>query len=180
MSGFRRIGEHVVHEGRVVTMAIGTFEGPDGTTFDRDIVHHPGAVSVVAVDDDGTVVLVRQYRAPVDAELLELPAGTLDIDGEPPLTCAQRELAEEVGLAADRWEALATVHHSPGFCDEVGRVFLAQGLRPVADARQGVEEQAMTVERWPLADALAMVESGTVRDAKTVIGLLLARERLLR
>ena len=78
MSGFRRVSERVVHEGAVVTFAVGTFEGPDGTTFQRDVVRHPGAVSVVAVDDDGSVVLVRQYRAPLDEEILELPAGKLD------------------------------------------------------------------------------------------------------
>jgi 8-oxo-dGTP pyrophosphatase MutT (NUDIX family) len=180
LSGFRRLRERVVHEGHVITVVVGTFEAPDGRTFERDVVHHPGAVSVVAVDDRDQVVLVRQYRSALDEEILELPAGKLDVDGEDPMACAQRELAEEVGLAATSWEPLAAFHHSPGFCDELGRVFLARGLTEVDDARQGLEEQAMTIERWPLADALTMVRDGTVHDAKTVIGLLLARERLLR
>ena len=170
----------MVHEGHVVTFAVGSFESPDGTRFDRDIVHHPGAVSVVAVDGDDRAVLVRQYRAALDQWILELPAGKLDVDGEDPMVCAQRELAEEVGLVARQWEPLATFHHSPGFCDELGRVYLARDLSVVPDARQGIEEEHLTVERWPLTDAVRLVDDGTVHDAKTVIGLLLARERLLR
>jgi ADP-ribose pyrophosphatase len=161
-----------------VAFAVGRFRGPDGSEFTRDIIHHPGAVSVVAVDDDGRVALVRQYRAAIDDWLLELPAGKLDVSGEEPIVCAQRELAEEVGLAASSWSPLVAFHHSPGFCDELQRVFLAQGLSAVPDSRQGLEEESMTVEWWPLADASAMVADGTVHDAKTVIGLLLARERL--
>jgi ADP-ribose pyrophosphatase len=175
---FRKLGERTVHRGHVITVAVGSFEGPAGERFERDIVHHPGAVSVVAVDDDGNAVLVRQYRAALEQSILELPAGKLDVAGEDPLLCAQRELAEEVGLAAERWELLAAFHHSPGFCDELGRVYLARGLTAVPDSRQGIEEQAMTIERWPVARAPELVADGTVHDAKTVIGLLLARERI--
>lgn len=176
--GFRQLDERLVHQGHVVSFAVGRFQGPDGETFERDIVHHPGAVSVVAVDDDGQVVLVRQYRAALDQFILELPAGKLDVDGEDPMVCAQRELVEEVGIEAAEWELLAAFHHSPGFCDELGRVYLARGLTAVADARQGIEEETMTIERWPLADAVRMVADGTVHDAKTCVGLLMARERL--
>lgn len=180
MSGFRQLDERVIHRGHVVTFAVGTFEAPDGSRFERDVIRHPGAVSVVAVDDDDQVVLVRQYRAALDQAILELPAGKLDLDGEDPVVCAQRELAEEVGLAAKDWELLATFHHSPGFCDEEGRVWLARGLTAVPDDRQGIEERAMTIERWPLSGVEAMIADGTVHDAKTVIGLLLARARLAR
>ena len=178
MSGFRQVGERLVHQGHVVSFAVGTFEGPDGSTFERDIVHHPGAVSVVAVDDVGMAVLVRQYRAALDQWILELPAGKLDIEGEDPMVCARRELVEEVGLEAAEWELLAEFHHSPGFCDELGRVYLARGLTAVEDSRQGLEEETMTVERWPVADAERLVADGTVHDAKTCIGLLLAKARL--
>ena len=178
MNDFTKLGEEVVHEGHVVTFTVGTFQGPDGATFQRDVIHHPGAVSVVAVDDRGRAVLVRQYRAALEEWILELPAGKLDIDGEDPMTCAQRELAEEVGLAAASWEPLVSFHHSPGFCDELGRVFLARDLTEVPDSRQGPEEESMTIEWWPVADAVAMIEAGLVHDAKTVIGLLMARERL--
>ena len=176
--GFTKISERLIHQGHIVSFAVGTFEAPDGHRFERDIVHHPGAVSVVAVDDDKRVVLVRQYRSALDQWILELPAGKLDVSGEDPMLCAQRELAEEVGLVAARWEPLATFHHSPGFCDELGRVYLAQQLSAVPEARQGVEEEAMTIEHWPLAEAPSMIADGTVHDAKTVIGLLLARERV--
>lgn len=176
--GFRQLDEQVVHEGRVVSFRTGTFEAPDGRTVERDIVRHPGAVSAVAVDDEGRVVLVRQYRAALDTELLELPAGKLDLPGEDPAVCVQRELAEEVGLEAGSLEPLVSIHHSPGFCDEVGHIFLARDLRPVPDARQGVEEEWMTVERHPLADVPRMVAAGEVTDAKSVVGLLLAHARL--
>lgn len=176
--GFRQVGEELVHQGAVVSFKVGTFEGPDGEQFTRDIVRHPGAVSVVAVDDEGRAVLVRQYRAALDETILEIPAGKLDIEGEDPMLCAQRELEEEVGLQAERWEPLVTFHHSPGFCDELQRVYLARDLTEVPDSRQGMEEEAMTIEWWPIADAVDMITSGTVHDAKTVIGLLLARERL--
>lgn len=178
MAGFRKLEERLVHQGHVVSFAVGRFEGPDGSTFDRDIVHHPGAVSVVAVDEQGMAVLVRQYRAALDQWILELPAGKLDVEGEDPLVCAQRELVEEVGLEATDWEPLAAFHHSPGFCDELGRVYLARGLTEVPDSRQGLEEESMTIERVPVADADRLVADGTVHDAKTCVGLLMAKARL--
>jgi ADP-ribose pyrophosphatase len=178
VSGFRKVGERIVHRGAIIDVAVGTFRAPDGSTFERDVVHHPGAVSVVAVADDGRVPLVRQYRAALEADLLELPAGKLDVDGEDPLACAQRELAEEVGLAASSWELLCEFCNSPGFSDERHRVYLARGLTEVPHDRQGVEEQAMTVEWYAVRDAVALVRGGEVTDAKTVIGLLLADELL--
>jgi ADP-ribose pyrophosphatase len=175
-ASFRKVDERLVYRGKVVDVAVGTFAAPDGSTFERDVIHHPGAVSVVAVDDEGRVPLVRLYRAALDEELLEIPAGKLDVEGEDPLVCAQRELAEEAGLAAETWELLCEFINSPGFCDERHRVFLARGLSEVPNDRQGVEEEAMTVEWFPLDDAIGMVRRGDVTDAKTVIGLLLAWE----
>ena len=177
--GFRQLDERVLHEGRVVSLRTGTFESPDGRVVERDIVRHPGAVSAVAVDDDGRVVLVRQYRAALDAELLELPAGKLDAPGEDPLACVKRELVEEVGLEAANWEPLVSIHHSPGFCDEVGHVFLARELRTVDADRQGVEEEWMTVDWYPLPGAPGMIAAGEITDAKTVVGLLIAHARLV-
>lgn len=174
--GFAKLGEQVVHHGAIISVAVGTFRAPDGSTFERDVIHHPGAVSVVAVDDDGRVPLVRQYRAALDETILELPAGKLDVEGEDTEACARRELAEEVGRAASSWELLCEFRNSPGISDERHRIYLARGLAEVPDDRQGVEEQAMTVEWVPLADAVALVRSGEVQDAKTVIGLLLAFE----
>jgi len=142
------------------------------------VVHHPGAVSVVPLLDDGTVVLVRQYRAAVDRDLLEIPAGKRDVAGEAPELTAHRELAEEIGMQAGRLEQLAEFYNSPGFCDEHSFVFLARDLEPCGNSLQGVEEQHMTVEHVALADVPGLIASGELVDAKSIIGLSLAREAL--
>ena len=159
-------------------MAVAEVAAPDGETLEREIVHHPGAVSVVPVHDDGTVVLMRQYRAALDADLLEIPAGKRDVTGEPPEATAHRELAEEVGLAAGRLEKLAEFHNSAGFSDELSLVYLGTELTPAPQSLQGVEEQHSTIEEIRLDDVPAMIADGRLRDAKTIIGLLMAREQL--
>ena len=176
--GFRRLDERVLHDGHVISLAVGTFEAPDGTTFEREIVHHPGAVSVVPLHEDGTVTLVRQYRAALDLHLLEIPAGKRDVAGEAPELTAERELAEEVGLRAGRLEPLARFVNSAGFSDELSHVFLATDLIEVGTDLQGVEEQHMVVERIALADVPAMIADHRLLDAKTVIGLLLTLRRV--
>ena len=161
-------------------MAQATFEGPDGSTFERDVVHHPGAVDVVPVLDDGkTVILVRQYRAAVDKELLEIPAGKRDVHGEPVEETARRELEEEVGMRAGRLQLLCEFYNSPGFCDEHSYIFLALDLEPCESSLQGVEEQHMTVEQVSLDDVPGLIAAGELTDAKSIIGLLLARNHLL-
>jgi ADP-ribose pyrophosphatase len=142
-------------------------------------VHHPGAVAVVAVDGD-EAVLVRQYRVPLGDVLLEIPAGKRDVHGEDVEVTARRELEEEVGLRAGSLELLARFHNSPGFCDELIHVFLAAELTPVPMRRDGAEEQTMTIERVRLDDVPLLIAAGELRDAKTIIGLTLARERLGR
>jgi ADP-ribose pyrophosphatase len=171
---FTRVGERTLHEGAVVTMAVASIRGPDGEVFERDLVHHPGAVSAVPLLDDGTVVLVRQYRAALDTELLEIPAGKRDVPGEPPELTAGRELEEEIGMRAGSLRLLAEFHNSPGFCDERSFVYLATDLVETQADLQGVEEQHLVVERHRLADAPAMIADGRIKDAKTVIGLLAA------
>jgi len=175
---FRPVGERTLHEGHLIRFSIGTFAGPDGT-FERDIIHHPGWVAVVPVTDAGEVVLVRQYRAAIDAWLLEIPAGVRDVVHEPVEQTAARELAEEVGLAAGSLVPLTTVHNSPGCADERGWIFLATDLMSVPTDAQGPEEQHMTVERVVLADVPRLMAEGTITDAKTQIGLLLAHHRLI-
>ena len=110
----------------------------------------------------------------MEGVLYEIPAGKRDVAGEPPEVTARRELIEEVGLQAERLRPLIQLLHSPGFCDEVNHLFLATGLTEVARAVDGPEEEHMTIERVPLSDAIAMVRSGVIADAKTVVGLLLA------
>jgi 8-oxo-dGTP pyrophosphatase MutT (NUDIX family) len=171
---FRHLDDEVIHRGHIITVCRSTFEAPDGSRFERDVVRHPGAVCVVPVDADGSVVLVRQYRAPLDTLLLELPAGRRDVDGEPPEVTAQRELAEEVGLRARRIEFLVRFHNSVGFCDEECLVFLGTELEAAELDRQGVEEEHMEVVRFPLTEAPARIAAGEITDGKTVIGLTLA------
>jgi 8-oxo-dGTP pyrophosphatase MutT (NUDIX family) len=175
--GFARLGEREVYQGHVIGLGIGTFRAPDGTTFERDIVHHPGAVAVVPLLDDGRVVMVRQYRAPIDQLLLEIPAGLRDVAGEDPELTAARELAEETGMAADHIEWLCEFHNSAGCSDETIVIYLATGLRPVELDRQGVEEQHMTIEHVALDDLDQLVARGELTDAKSIIGLSLARRR---
>jgi ADP-ribose pyrophosphatase len=178
--GFSKRGERLLHQGQVISVAVGTFATPDGTEFERDLVHHPGAVSVVPVHDDGTAVLVRQYRAPLDDVLLEIPAGKRDVQGEDPARTAHRELEEEVGLRAASLELLAEFYNSPGFSDEHSYVYLATGLTPCAVARDGHEEQDMEIERVALDDVPGLIARGELTDAKSIIGLLLTRDRWQR
>lgn len=175
---FRHLGEAVLAEGRIHTYVRGTFEAPDGTEFTRDIVRSPGAVAVVPVlASSGLVRLVRQYRAAYDRWVVEVPAGTRDVPGEPPAECGRRELAEEAGLEAAEMIHLADVLPSPGMTDSVLSVFLATGCTPVAQDLQGVEEEHMELFDVPLEEALAMIDRGEIGDAKTVTGLLLAARR---
>jgi len=175
---FTPTGEETVHRGWFIRVQRATFRDPDGVPFERDIVRHPGAVAVVAVTDDDSVVLVRQYRPAMDRWLLEVPAGTCDVDGEPPEATAGRELAEEVGYEADRLTLLTRTAVTPGFCDEVAHVYLGTGLRPVATGRQGAEEAFMQVVLVPLDRFDAMVDDGSIVDATTILGVGLARRRL--
>jgi 8-oxo-dGTP pyrophosphatase MutT (NUDIX family) len=175
--GFRQTGEEVIHQGWIMRLVRGHFEGPDGTPFQRDIVRHPGAVAVVAVDGP-EVVLVRQYRPVMDDELLEIPAGTRDRAGEAPEATARRELQEEIGATAASLEHLATYWVAPGVSDEKMDLFLATGLTFGARRLDGIEEQHMTVERINLADAPDFISSGRIVDAKSIVGLLLAATRL--
>jgi ADP-ribose pyrophosphatase len=178
LTQFHKRSERELHRGALISLGEGTFEGPDGETFERDLVHHPGAVSVVPYEADDTVLLVRQYRAAVDDELLEIPAGKRDVADEPPELTAHRELAEEVGRRAGRMDLLTTFYNSPGFCDEYSYTYLARDLTEVPIDVQSVEEAAMTIERVPFGEALAMVERGDIVDAKTIIALLLTKERV--
>jgi ADP-ribose pyrophosphatase len=175
---FTPTGEETVHQGWFIRVQRATFLDPDGTPFVRDIVRHPGAVAVVAVTAGDAVVLVRQYRPAVDRWLLEIPAGTRDVPGEPPEDTARRELAEEVGLGADRLALLTRTAITPGFCDEITHVYLATGLRPVAADRQGAEERFLEVVEVPLDRFDAMVDDGSIVDASTILGVGLARRRL--
>ncbi len=174
---YRVLATETVYEGRVIRLVKDTVAMPDGGDSVREVVRHPGAVAVVALDDAGDVVLLRQYRHPVGGYLWELPAGLRDADGEPPLETAKRELAEEALLSAQRWSLLTTTFSTPGFCDELVLVYLAEGLSDVARPEGFTvefEELDMTVERVPLAQAVQRVFDGGIRNSAAVIGLLAA------
>lgn len=143
-------------------------------TVTRETVDHPGAVAIVALDDDGRVVLINQYRHPVRARLDELPAGILDVDGESALDAARRELAEEAAVTADEWNVLLDLYPSPGFSTEALRIFLARGLREATDDdfRAEHEEASLTVTREPLAEAVRRALTGSITNAAAVAGLL--------
>ena len=178
MTGFRYLGETELHRGHVIRLVESRHAAPDGTTFEREVVRHPGAVSVVPLHEDGDVVLVRQYRAPIDQMVLEIPAGKRDVHDEPLEATARRELVEEVGLSPGRLELLARFHNSIGFCDEESFVFLGTQLSEAPLDRQGIEESHMEIVRVPLTRTAAMIAAGEITDAKTVIGLTLALQHL--
>lgn len=176
---FRHIRDELVHQGAVVNFYNGFFEGPEGE-FRRDVVRHPGAVSAVALDTEDHIFLVRQYRAPVDRFMWELPAGKLDVDGEPPEVTVVRELEEEVGMTAGSVEQIVGLFHSPGFCDEYQWIYLATDLSPVPVRHDGIEEEHMEVKRFPLSTAVEMTFDGTILDAKSMVGILAAARHLGR
>lgn len=178
MPGFRRVSEEELLQAWLFRVDRLHLLDPDAKPFERVVIRHPGAVTVVPVHDDGTVTLVRQYRAAVDALVLEIPAGTRDKDGEEPEATARRELAEEAGLEAARWEMLIGTWNTPGVSDQHTLIYLATGLSSIPARPQGVEEGYMTLETVHLDDVEALVADASLRDETTVLGLYLARQRL--
>jgi ADP-ribose pyrophosphatase len=163
-----------VFDGRVFNVTVDTVSEGE-LTYQREVVHHNGSAVIVPVFDDGTVALVKQYRHPAVRYLLEVPAGTL-AKGERPETGAARELKEELGLVAARLEKLSEFFVSPGFCEEKMWVYLATEL---SEGEQALEDdEILDVVRLPIADALEMITSGEIQDAKTIIGLMLTAPRV--
>ncbi len=145
---------------------------PNGKTSGREWIAHPGASAVVPVDAEGRVVLVRQFRFPTGREFWEVPAGKFDEPGEEPLAVAQRELAEEVGLAASEWTELGATYPAIGYSNEIIHLFLAEGLSE--DDQTADDDEFVEPFRVPMADAVAMARRGEIEDAKTCVALLLA------
>lgn len=164
--------------GSIFSVRVDTVTMPGGGSARRDVVEHLCAVAVVALDEGSNVVLIEQYRHPLRRRLWEIPAGLMDVDGETALGAARRELAEEVGLAADRWTVLVDLASSPGFCTEAVRVFLATGLRPAVAEARAEEEADMRQIRLPLPDAVAAVLRGDIVNGVAVAGLLAAQRVL--
>ena len=163
-----------VFEGRIISVRKDRVSMPGGTSSQRDVIVHPGAVGAVALDEQDRVLLVNQYRHPVGRRLDELPAGLLDKPGEPALEAARRELVEEAGLAADTWHVLVDTLTSPGMTDEAIRIFLARDVRVVDRDVQEHEELDMTTEWVDLGEAVRRVLAGEIENAMAAVGILAA------
>jgi ADP-ribose pyrophosphatase len=174
----RVVDSRVVHKGHYMEFRVDTIERADGTRGHRDIVGHPGAVAMLAIDDADRVLMVRQFRLAAGGVLLEIPAGTLDVDlstgaVEDPEIASRRELEEETGYRARSWRRLASFWTAPGFATELMHLYLATDLEPAEEGRLGPDEdEHLELERVPVADALAMAERGEIRDAKSLVALL--------
>lgn len=160
-----------VFEGRVIRVRVDTVELPNGKEATREVVEHPGAVCIAAINEQDEIILVRQYRRPVDSILLEAPAGKLD-KNEDPLDCAKRELQEETGFKADSWHLVSSFYTTPGFCDEIMYLYVATGL--TSHEQSPDEDEFVMVETMPLAKAKEEVLSGKLNDAKTMLSVLSA------
>jgi ADP-ribose pyrophosphatase len=169
----RIIDSQTLYEGSVVKFYVNTVVLPNGNTAKREIVGTRGAVAIVPLTGDGHVQLVRQYRSGISDFLLEIPAGTLE-PGESPDEAAPRELAEETGYRAESWRYLTGIYTTPGICDEVIHIYLAAGL--TGGSNHLDPDEFIDVVTLPLAEAVALVFSGDIRDAKTIAGLLLAAQ----
>jgi 8-oxo-dGTP pyrophosphatase MutT (NUDIX family) len=161
-----------IHRGPIVHLTVEDVTLPNGHSMSLEIVRHPGAAAIAAIDSGGAVTLLRQYRHAAGGYLWEVPAGKLDA-GEAPATCAARELAEEAGLVAERMDPAGSIVTCPGFCDEVIHLFVATGLSAVPSAR-GADEVIETVTSVPLGEAMQMIRDGAIRDAKTIAAVVQA------
>ncbi len=169
--------EHIFH-GYAFDVRADQVRMPEGTVAKRDVIDHLGAVAVLAIDAEDQVSMVYQYRHPVGHELIELPAGLLDVAGEPALASAKRELFEEASLTATDWQTLIDLHTSPGMTNEAIRVYLARGLSPVAAGDRFAaehEELTMTVRRYPLDTLVELALSGELTNGPAVAAVLAAQ-----
>ncbi|MFZ4621079.1 MAG: NUDIX domain-containing protein [Bacteroidota bacterium] len=161
------------YAGKIIDLRVDTILYPSGKESIREVVEHPGGAVTLCLFENNDVLLVKQYRHPFENDVIELPAGKLD-RGEDPELCAQRELREETGYAARKWEKLTSLFATPGFCDEVLHIYLARDLYLHQDGPAREEGEAtMTLMRIPMNKALSMIDNGEIADGKTIAGILL-------
>ncbi|HMU55819.1 MAG TPA: NUDIX hydrolase [Nitrospira sp.] len=156
-----------IYKGRVITLNIDTVRLPNDTTVDLEIVRHPGASAMVPIKEDGTVVLVRQFRHAAGGFIYEIPAGKL-YQGEDPKLCAARELEEEIGYRAGQFTLLSSILTAPGFTDEVIHIYKATGL--IKTQQRLDQDEVLEVVELPLSEVMTMIQDGRIRDAKTMVG----------
>jgi ADP-ribose pyrophosphatase len=175
-SEFERLASETLFDGKFIAVRRDTFRHEDGEVVHRELVSHPGAVGIVVLDDDEQLWFVRQPREAIDLpDMLEIPAGKLDVEGENPLEAGRRELAEEIGKQAAHWESLGAFYTSAGFADEIIHLFLATGISDI-DRPAVEEDERIDVEVRPLAD-LDTILTETM-DSKTLIALYRLKDRL--
>lgn len=172
---FDLLGSQVIHKGHAIILRVDDLRTPDGRTVKYDIIEHHGSVVIVPVDENGNIYFVRQYRHATGAEMLELPAGTLEPD-EDPAFCASREVREETGMAAENIKEIGSFYLVPGYSTEFMHVFLATGLSH--DPLEADADEFLSVETMSLADALKLAASGGLMDAKSLAALLLVQPYL--
>jgi ADP-ribose pyrophosphatase len=174
----RIVDSKILHKGHYLTFRIDTIERADGSRAQREVAGHPGAVAILAIDDEDRVLMVRQFRSPAGRTLLEVPAGTLDVDPETGMIedharAAPRELEEETGYRARSWKLLTSFWTAPGFATELMHLYLATDLRPAHEDRLGPDEdERLELEAVPWREAVAAVDRGEIADAKSIVGLL--------
>jgi len=177
MTELKKIKRETLYSGRIFDVIVDQVEYPSGNRSVREIAHHPGGAVAVPIMDDGSVLLIAQFRYPLGQRIYELPAGKLG-PGEDPMVAARRELEEETGWVAGEMELLSSTYTTPGFCDEILHIFLATRLRESSTGHRREEgELTMTLHRVMMSDAIGMIDSGEIQDAKTIIGLLMVERR---
>jgi ADP-ribose pyrophosphatase len=174
---YRTIHSETIYHGRVFDVRQDSVEIPDGNTIRIDVISHHGAVTIIPVDETGSIWLVRQYRHPAEEMLLELPAGVVE-EGELPEAAAIREAREEIGMAASRLEKIGEFYLAPGYSTEYMRVYLATGLTPSPLPKDPDED--LSIEKFPIEKVYEIAQKGEIRDAKTLGALFLARTRLIK
>ncbi|MCR5618881.1 MAG: NUDIX hydrolase [Lachnospiraceae bacterium] len=172
MDEIKRIDRTLITKGRVIDYYQDTMQMPDGSTVKWDLIDHDGAAAVVAVREDGKLLMVRQYRNPLERETLEIPAGKLNTRDEDPKVAAERELAEETGYICDNIEYLTTIYTTVAFCNEKIGLYLAKGLKD-RHPQHLDEDEYIDLEAYTLDEVRQMIYEGKIQDSKTIVGILL-------
>ena len=173
----RTLSQRRVYDGRILNVRVDEAILPNGKTVTREVIEHHGACGIVAFDEEGKLLMVRQYRNALDRFTLEIPAGALDFAGEPKIDCAYRELEEETGFRTEKLEYLISVHTTVAFCDEAIDIFVARNLIP---SKQHLdEEESLEVEAWDVKELHELIYKGEITDGKTIAAIMAYSQKYL-